>query len=231
MEELAAAIIEWMVALAASPWVFPALYAFATIDGFFPPIPSESVVIALAALSVSTGSPSFWWLGAVAAAGAFTGDLVAYHIGRRIPVHELRIFRTRRGKEALDWAERALANRGAAFIIAARYVPVGRVAVNMTAGAVGFSRPRFVLLAGIAAVTWSVYSVLLGIGAGVWFKEHPAIAVVVGVVAGVAIGLVIDPIVKRAAHLWGRRGRREAAGVTEATPLPEPARVPVEPAA
>ncbi|MDT0166399.1 DedA family protein [Actinotalea sp. AC32] len=238
MEELAAAIIEWMVALAASPWVFVALYVFATIDGFFPPIPSESVVIALAALSVSTGAPSFWWLGAVAAAGAFTGDLVAYHIGRRIPVHELRIFRGRRGKEALAWAERALANRGAAFIIAARYVPVGRVAVNMTAGAVGFSRPRFVLLAGIAAVTWSIYSVLLGIGAGVWFKDHPALAVVVGVVVGVLLGLVIDPVVKRVVHLWGRRGRRVdpaapgGAAVLRVTDLPaERSPVPAEPAA
>lgn len=32
-------------------------------------------------------------------------------------------------------AESTLGNRGAAFIIGARFIPVGRVAVNMTAGA------------------------------------------------------------------------------------------------
>lgn len=219
MEELLTAITAWVIALAGSPWVFVALYAFATIDGFFPPIPSESVIIALAALSVSTGEPNFWVLGAVAAAGAFTGDQIAYSIGRRIPVRSLRFMQGRRAQAALGWAERALADRGAAFIIAARYVPIGRVAVNMTAGAVGFGRARFTVLAAIAAITWSVYSVLLGIGAGVWLKEHPLLAVVVGVAGGLLLGTLIDPVVKRV--LRGRRGRRgvvpdaPAGGLTE----------------
>lgn len=206
MEELAAAITEWVLALAGSPWVFLALYAFATIDGFFPPIPSETVVIALAALAVSTGEPNFWVLGAVAAAGAFTGDQIAYSIGRRIPVRNLRFMQGPRAQRALTWAEHTLAERGAAFIIAARYVPIGRVAVNMTAGAVHYSRRRFSVLAAIAAVTWSIYSVLLGIGAGVWLKEHPLLAMVVGVIGGLLIGMLIDPVVKRL--LRGRRGRR-----------------------
>ena len=32
----------WALALVGSPWIFVVLYLFATIDGFFPPIPSES---------------------------------------------------------------------------------------------------------------------------------------------------------------------------------------------
>ena len=39
----------WILALSASTWVYPALTGFAIIDGFFPPIPSESALIALAA--------------------------------------------------------------------------------------------------------------------------------------------------------------------------------------
>lgn len=186
---------EWVVALVGSPWVFLALYAFATIDGFFPPIPSESVVIALASLAVSTGEPNFWILGAVAAAGAFTGDQIAYSIGRRLSVRELRIMRGARQQRALTWAERALAHRGASFIIAARYVPIGRVAVNMTAGAVRYPRPKFTALAAIAAVTWSIYSVALGIGAGVWFHEHPYVAIAVGVAGGLLLGLILDPVI------------------------------------
>lgn len=200
---------DWVIALVGSPWVFVGLYVFATIDGIFPPVPSESVVIALATLAVSTGEPNFWILGAVAAAGAFTGDQLAYTIGRRIPARDLRFMQGARAQATLDWAERALRERGAAFVIGARYIPIGRVAVNMTAGAVGFSRVRFTVLAAIAAVTWSIYSVSLGIGAGRWLGDNTALAVVVGVVGGVLIGVVVDAVMRRL--MRGRRGRPAAA--------------------
>lgn len=223
---------DWIVALAGSPWVFVALYAFATIDGFFPPIPSETVVIALASLAVSTGDPNFWVLGAVAAAGAFSGDQVAYSIGRRIPARRLHLLSGARAQRSLDWAERALAERGAAFIIAARYVPVGRVAVNMTAGTVGFSRLRFSVLAVIAAISWSAYSVALGIGAGVWLGETPILAVVVGVAAGLLLGLAIDPVIQRLTRSRGGRpgpavaAPRAAPGATGRSMTSEKARKP-----
>lgn len=211
------AVQEWAIALTGTPWVFVALYALAVIDGFFPPIPSESVIIALAALFVSTEDPQFWVLGAVAAAGAFTGDQIAYSIGKRIPLRRLRFMQGERALRAVTWAEHTLAARGASFIIAARYVPIGRVAVNMTAGTVGYSRRRFTGLAAIAAISWSIYSVLLGIGAGVWLADRePLLAVAVGVVGGLAIGVVVDQILSR----LGRRRERRAGG---AVTLTEPA--------
>ncbi|MCU1431132.1 MAG: hypothetical protein JWP95_237 [Actinotalea sp.] len=224
------ALSDWVIALAGSPWVFLALYAFATIDGFFPPIPSESVVIALAALGVATGDPNLWLVAAVAAAGAFTGDQIAYSIGRRIPVRRLRVMRGPRAQKAVDWAERALAERGAAFIISARYIPIGRVAVNMTAGTIGFSRRRFTLLAAIAAVTWATYSVVLGIGAGIWLGENPLLAVVVGVAGGMLIGVVVDAVLKRVTR--GRRGRAltpEDVADAGAPGSPGAPRIPAEP--
>lgn len=197
------AVTETILAMAASPWVLAVLFACAVIDGFFPPIPSESVVIALTSLSISGEAPSILWIAPVAALGAFVGDNIAYLIGTKLPIHRFRIFRSRRGQKTLAWAEHALARRGAVFILAARYVPVGRVAVNMTAGAVGYPYRRFVFVAAIAAVMWSGYSVLLGFSAGAFLHEHPIIGVVVGVVLGVAIGFVVDLIVRR---VLGRRG-------------------------
>ncbi|ADG75496.1 conserved protein DedA family [Cellulomonas flavigena DSM 20109] len=188
---------QWALDLAASPWVFAALFGFATVDGFFPPVPSESLVIALASLSTSTGSPVLWAVVVVAALGAFTGDQVAFQIGRAVRIRELRGFRGRRGQALLDWAERALRDRGAAFIIAARYIPVGRVAVNMTAGALGFSRRRFVGLTAVAAVTWACYSTLIGIGTGTVLGHSPVVGVVAGVVGGFVIGLVVDWVLRR----------------------------------
>jgi membrane protein DedA with SNARE-associated domain len=219
-------IEEWALALVGSPWIFLVLYLFAMIDGFFPPIPSESIVIALSAVAMSTGSPNLALIMLVAAAGAWTGDQIAYQIGTKVKVRELRVLRSPRGQAAVDWAENALANRGAAFIIAARYIPIGRVAVNMTAGAVGSSRRRFMGLTGIAAVTWACYSALIGIGAGAWLGDHMLIAVGVGVVGGIAMGIIIDWVLR---HLTRHRGVEQAGpapATTVAVDAPEPETVP-----
>src|SRR5450631_2420548 len=176
------------------------MYLFAAIDGFFPPIPSESLAIALAALSVSSGQPNLALVILTAAAGAFTGDQIAYSIGKRLAVSRLPFMQTARARRTLDWAERTLSRRGAAFILAARYIPVGRVAVNMTAGAVGYPRRRFIGLVAIASITWALYSAAIGVGAGIWFKGHPMGAVVVGIITGLLLGLVIDWTLGRLAH-------------------------------
>lgn len=196
-------VVEAILAMAASPWVLLVLFVCTVIDGVFPPIPSESLVIALTSLSISQEAPNLVWIGLVAAAGAFVGDNVAYLIGAKLPIERFRIFRSRRGKRALAWAEHALARRGAVFILAARYVPIGRVAVNMTAGAVGYPYRRFVVVAGIAAVLWSVYSMVLGASAGTFLDEHPLVGVAVGVVLGVSLGFLVDFCVRR---ILGRKG-------------------------
>jgi membrane-associated protein len=212
---------EWVLALGASPLVYLALYVFATIDGFFPPIPSESVVIALAAVAISVGEPNLWLVIVVAAAGAFTGDQIAYAIGRRVPVRRSRLLRRPRAQRTLDWAEHALATRGASFIIGARYIPVGRVAVNMTAGAVGFSRWRFVGLTALAAVSWAIYSTVIGIGAGTWLHDRPLVAVGVGVVAGALIGFGVDAVLSR---VQGRPRVRHLGAAPAPVLPPEPVR-------
>ena len=182
----------WILTLAASPMVYVWMYVFATIDGFFPPIPSESLAIALAALSVSSGHPNLALVILSAAAGAFTGDQIAYSIGKRLAVSRLPFMQRPRALRTLDWAKRTLTRRGAAFILAARYIPVGRVAVNMTAGAVGYSRRRFSGLVVIASLTWSLACTAIGVGTGTWFRGHPIRAVLAGVVSGLLIGVILD---------------------------------------
>jgi membrane-associated protein len=194
----------WVLELAASPLVYLGMYLFATIDGFFPPIPSESLAIALAAVSISSGKPNLALIITVASAGAFTGDQIAYTIGKRLEVGRIPFLAGPRGRKTLDWARLTLGRRGASFILAARFIPVGRVAVNMTAGAVGYPRRRYVLLAAIASISWALYSAAIGIGAGAWFKGHPFGAIVVGVVGGLLIGLVLDRTLRRLAYRQNR---------------------------
>jgi membrane protein DedA with SNARE-associated domain len=216
-------VAEWVVALGDAPWGLVVLYALATVDGFFPPVPSEGAVIALAALGATGGGPALWQVGVVAAAGALSGDLTAYSMGSRLPPGRLRTLRGlrgsrmlgvlqgRRARRAAAWAEAALAERGAALVLAARFVPVGRVAVNMTAGAVGFSRARFTALAAAAAVLWALGSVLLGVGAGTLLAgQPPVVRVLAGVLVGAALGVTLDRVLR-----WRRRraGRAREASV------------------
>lgn len=188
---------DWIQGLGDSFWVYPALWAFATIDGFFPPIPSESVLIALSAVSKSTGSPSIWLIALFGAFGAWSGDQIAYTIGSKVKIANLRIFRSGKGLAALGWAERSLEHRGASFILAARYIPIGRVAVNMTAGALHYPRRRFMGLSALAGVTWAIYSVSIGVGAGHLFEDNPLIGMAAGVAFGVFMGFVIDFVLQR----------------------------------
>jgi len=197
----------WLLSLAASPLVYLGMFLFAVIDGFFPPIPSEAAALGLAALSVATGEPNLALILLVAAAGAFAGDQIAYGIGQRLDVRRLPLLRRGRGRRTVDWAERALTHRGPSFILAARFIPVARVAVNMTAGAVGYPRRRFLWLAAIGSVMWVTYSAVIGIGAGAWFRGHPLGAVTVGVVGGLLIGVLLDWVLS---HLQNPAGRGTA---------------------
>ncbi len=200
----------WLLSLAASPLVYLGMFVFALVDGFFPPMPSEVAAVGLAALAVSTGSPNLALILLTAATGAFVGDQVAYLMGSRIDPHRLPLLRRGRGRRTLLWAERSLTHRGRSFILAGRFIPVARVAVNMAAGALGYPWRRYLTLAAIGSSTWAVYSAVIGIGAGAWFRGHPVGAVVVGIVGGLVIGVVLDLVLTRIQRQRDRQDVPEA---------------------
>jgi len=208
------AVLSW----ADTPWLLLAIAVLATIDGFFPPLPSESVVIAAAVLITAGSGPSPWLLVLAAALGAFTGDVIAYHIGMLLPLDRIPFLNNARGVRMLAWAESALERRATVLIMSARFIPVGRVAVNMTAGAVRFPRPRFVLTAAAASVVWGAYSTTIGLLAGHYFESHPFVAVAGGVMIGMALGFGFDAFLKSLnGWLLARAARRgEMTRVAEA---------------
>jgi len=197
-------INDFAVQLSGSEWVLLAVFTLAAVDAFFPPLPSESVVVALAAISASSGEPNLVLLTVVAAVGAFVGDNIAYRIGRAVGVERFGLDRRPRLRRAVDRARYELDRRAAVLILTARYIPVGRVAVNVTAGATGFPYRRFLPLAFVAASSWAIYSVLIGRVAGERIKDQPLIGAVIAVCIAAFVGFVID-------HLLQRRRRREEA--------------------
>lgn len=189
------AINDFVGTHADSLWVLWVLFALCIIDGFFPPLPSESIVVGLAAVAVSVGEPNLWWVFLAAATGAFIGDNIAYTIGR----HWLTGLNTSprpRVRRTMAWATRELDKRGAVIIMAARYIPVGRVAVNITAGATRFPRVLFMILDAIAVLSWAAYSIAIGTVAGNWLHDNPLLAMAVAVTGGVLLGLLVERLLK-----------------------------------
>lgn len=178
----------------ASPWLYLVLFAVTVIDGFFPPVPSETVLVAAAAVAASTGEGNLLLLGAVAAIGAAIGDNIAFLIGRGLGTTRFAWMRRPRVAAAFAYAQRALDRRSATLILGARYIPVGRVAVNMSAGALGFPWRRFVPLSVVAGVSWGVFSLAIGLLAGAWIKDQPLLSAGLGIVVALVIGVVIDRI-------------------------------------
>lgn len=194
----------YILEFAATYWLYPGVVAVSFIDAIFPVIPSESVVIASSTAWAQTGNgllefsnPMLAAIFVSAAVGAWCGDQVTYTIGSKIDVRRLRIFRTGKGLATLNWAEHALEHRGTSFIIAARFIPMGRVTVNLTAGALGYPRRRFMGVDLIAVIVWAAWGVALGTFAGSLFGDNLLLSIAAGVVGGVLLGMLADKIMER----------------------------------
>ena len=200
------AIETWVVEIAGSLWAYPAMFALASLDAFFPPLPGESVVITLTVASRTTGCPLIWAVFLVAVAAAWCGDQLAFQIGRTIGTERVPFLRSEKGRRSVEWARRMLSRRGATFVIAARYIPMGRVAVNVTAGAVGYSRRRFMVFSAVGAVLWASNTLVIGLGAAAWLGENLLLAMAVGVALGVVTGFAVDPVLQVFLNRRGRTG-------------------------
>ncbi|MFI0977204.1 DedA family protein [Streptomyces sp. NPDC021093] len=198
------AIIQAVEGFVATPWVYVVLFGIAALDGFFPVVPSETLVITLGvfAASSSSGEPQLFLVILVAALGAFTGDHISYAIGRRSGD---RIFaRLRPGsrtRKAYERVGKVLAERGGLVLVVARYIPGGRTAATLTTGATGFPRRSFTRYDAIAASTWAVYSACLGFLGGAAFEDEPLLGVALG------LGLAFSITLLHEAVRYVRRGR------------------------
>jgi membrane-associated protein len=188
---------DFVLASAAFPWVYALVFAWVLIDAFFPPVPSDVLVVGLTALSISAGVPNMWALALVAALGAIAGDNISYEIGRRIGVRRWRWMKGPRAERAIGSARTSLQRRPVVLMLTARYVPIGRVAVTMVAGATGFPRRRFVALSVLAGISWSAYMVGVGVLAGTWSQANPLLSVGLAIVIASAVGVLIDRSVAR----------------------------------
>ncbi len=191
---------EWILASAASPWALLLLFALVVMDGLVPLVPSEVLVISLGTLAPHGEGPSLFLVGCVAFAGAFVGENLAYQVGRFLPIERIRYFSTVKGGRQLDAVRRRLRTHGAAYILAARFLPGVRVIVNICVGAAAYPRSRFMVLAAITSVLWAAFMLGMGVSAGHLLAGRPVLSMLLGVVGGTVIGTVIDRLLSGRLH-------------------------------
>jgi membrane protein DedA with SNARE-associated domain len=185
------AIIRAAEDLVTSPWVYLAILGVAALDGFFPVVPSETLVITMGVFAAATGDPQILLVVLVAAAGALAGDHISYAIGRRSGVRIFTGLRPdSRTKRAYDRVGRMLDERGGLMLVVARYIPGGRTAATLTMGATGFPRRAFSRYDAIAAASWAVYSAGLGYLGGAAFEHEP----VKGLVLGLGLAFLVTAL-------------------------------------
>ncbi|HIY24002.1 MAG TPA: DedA family protein [Candidatus Brachybacterium merdigallinarum] len=199
---------EWALVAADSWWVYPIVYALSAIDGFFPSVPSESVIVTLSSLWSTSGTPIIVLLGLMAWLGAWTGDNLGYLIGRRIGWERFRFLREGKGRAAVESTQRGLKKRALLFLMTARYIPFGRTAVNLVAGAVKYPHHKFWPRSLLSTLVWAIYSCAIGAVAGSWFEHNHLLAITVSLVAAVVIALIVERAITAMHQLMDRRAAR-----------------------
>jgi membrane-associated protein len=194
-------VFESLVDLASgSAWTYALVFALATLDVLAPILPSESLVVAAAALSAS-GRLNVVMVAVAAAAGAFLGDNLAFLCGRLLDTRMRRwLEATPRRRERLRWVEQQLDRRGGTIIVGSRFVPGGRTATMLGAGLLEMPWRRFVAFDLAAAVIWAFYGTAIGYFGGTAFEDEP----VVGVGLALALALVAGAAIEAGRRLVAR---------------------------
>ena len=192
----------------ASGWAYAVVFVFAFLDALLPVVPSETAVITAGVVS-ATGHLNLLLVIAAGACGAFAGDNTAYYIGHRFgPYAKARFFRGEKGRKTIRWTERQLAERGGELILVARFIPGGRIAVTLSAGAAGYPWRRFAVFDAIAGTIWAAYAAFLGYFGGKAFEDTPW----AGLLLALAIAFAVTGALELIRALIKRRRQAQQPG-------------------
>jgi len=158
-------------AVGESLWTYPAVIAAVGLDSVLPLAPGEAVVITAGVLAAD-GELNVVLVLAAATLGSFLGDNFCYLLGASLGRRaERRLIRSEHGRARVAWARRQLEERGAAIIIAARFIPGGRTATTFSSGVLEMPWRRFAAIDAVAASLWAGYVTALGYFGGSTFRD------------------------------------------------------------
>ena len=166
------------------PWIIFAIVAFESAGV---PLPGETILVASALLSATTGKINIVVVVLAAAAGAIVGDAMGYMVGRRLGVPFLR----RYGRYIRLDEDRLLIGRylffryGNAVVFFGRFVAVLRMFAALLAGANSLPAARFFFFNITGGICWAC---LFGFGA---YAVGAKIYRISGTLSVISLGLFI----------------------------------------
>jgi membrane-associated protein len=198
---------------AAAPWVAAAIL-FAEcglLVGFF--LPGDTLLFTMGLL-VGTGVVDIpvWLVALILAAGAFLGNAVGYEIGRAAGPAIFRredsaLFKHENVERANAFFERW----GPAAVMVARFVPIVRTFITVTAGVGRMDRRRFLTYSGIGALVWAGGVTLLGYYLGSVQVVRDNVDTIFAIVEVVLVAVVLLSVTPILLDAWRRRRRRRNA--------------------
>ena len=206
---MVADLVDAVVGLMSSPWVYLLIAALALADALVPLAPSETVVIT-AGVFAAAGTTDIAFVVASAAAGALAGDHLSYLLGRLTSRWTVAQDPASRRGRAVRRAGALLAERGGMALVVARYVPGGRTAVTLTMGALRHPLRDFARWDAVAALSWAAYCTAVGLVGGAAFADRPLPAVLLGTGIALALAALVEVV------RFVRRRRSTATGTTPA---------------
>jgi membrane-associated protein len=209
----------------AAPWVAAAI-VFAEcglLIGFF--LPGDTLLFTMGLL-VGTGviHVPLWEVALLLAVAAFLGNVVGYEIGRAVGPA---IFRREDSPlfkhENVERASRFFERFGATAIMLARFVPIVRTFITVTAGVGRMDRRRYLTYSGIGAVLWAGGVTVLGYYLGSISFVRNNVDTIFVIVEVVLVGVVLLSVTPILVDAWRRR-RRRARQAEQVEPVEQPER-------
>jgi membrane-associated protein len=209
----------------AAPWIAAAIL-FAEcglLIGFF--LPGDTLLFTVGLL-VGTGvvDVPVWEAVLLLAAAAFLGNVVGYEIGRAAGPA---IFRREDSAlfkhENVDRAAAFFERWGPAAVLVARFVPIVRTFITVTAGVGRMDRRRYLTYSGIGAVLWAGGVTLLGYWLGSVQFVRDNVDTIFAIAEVAIVGVVLLSVTPILIDAWRRRRRRGTQGTAGRHATGEPA--------
>jgi membrane-associated protein len=199
---------------AAAPWVAAAII-FAEcglLVGFF--LPGDTLLFTMGLLvGTQVIGGSIWVIALILAGAAFLGNVVGYEIGRAVGPA---IFRREDSalfkRENVDRAAAFFDRWGAPAVTVARFVPIVRTFITVTAGVARMDRRKYLGYSGLGAVLWAAGVVLLGYYLGSIQVVRDNADTILSLVEVVLVAVVLLSITPILLDAWRRRRRRRTTG-------------------
>ena len=164
---------EWLGDISARWWFILVIFIIALLDSIVPIVPSETTVI-IGGIAAGQGDQLLLLVILMGAVGAFTGDSIAYYLGKRFRPKVTAVLGRKNGDGDVKMAKAAaqIDKRGGLLLITARFIPGGRTLMTLSCGAT--HRPYkawFVPWDMLAATLWAGYAAIIGFAFGDLFED------------------------------------------------------------